>query len=57
MNARSLARIARVFFKIGATSFGGGVVAYLRGAMVKQKIGSTTTVFCGCWNSPKPCRG
>ncbi len=37
MDECSLARIARVFFKIGATSFGGGVVAYLRGAIVKRE--------------------
>ncbi len=33
----SLARIARVFLQIGATSFGGGVVAYLRGALVERE--------------------
>ncbi len=32
-----LGRIARVFLQIGATSFGGGVVAYLRGALVERE--------------------
>lgn len=35
--APSLARIAHVFFMIGATSFGGGVVAYLRQALVERE--------------------
>jgi chromate transporter len=33
----SLAKIARVFATIGATSFGGGVVAYLRNALVERE--------------------
>jgi chromate transporter len=33
----SLLRVARVFAVLGATSFGGGVVAYLRGALVEQE--------------------
>ena len=33
----SLAEIFRTFFVIGATSFGGGVVAYLRQALVAQR--------------------
>ena len=41
MNARrrppSLLHVARVFLVLGATSFGGGVVAYLRRALVENE--------------------
>jgi chromate transporter len=44
----SLARLFRVFFVLGATSFGGGVVAYLRQALVvKQRWLDDETFLSG----------
>jgi chromate transporter len=41
----SIAAIFGVFLQIGATSFGGGVVAYLRNALVKKKKWLDDTEF------------
>jgi hypothetical protein len=43
--AISLARLFRVFLYLSATSFGGGVVAYLREHLA-AKSGSTRITFC-----------